>query len=86
MTAPGSRPAATWTTTSPGPADPPASRICVHAAGATTSSRPEASYDTRLHPDGSVTTTTLLGTTITTRPEPLPGYGPGEAYATLHSA
>ncbi len=43
MTAPGSRPAATSTTTSPGPADPPASRICVHAAGATTSSRPEAS-------------------------------------------
>ncbi len=36
---------------------------------------------TRLHPDGSVTTTTLLGTTITTRPEPLPGHGLGEAYA-----
>ena len=35
---------------------------------------------TRLHPDGSVTTTTLLGTTITTRPEPVPGHG--EAYAT----
>ncbi|MEP6760865.1 MAG: hypothetical protein ABJA93_05825 [Sporichthyaceae bacterium] len=30
---------------------------------------------TRLHPDGSVTTTTLLGTTITTRPEPMPGHG-----------
>ena len=43
MTAPASRPAATWTTTSPGPADPPASPTCVHAAGATTSSRPEAS-------------------------------------------
>ena len=41
---------------------------------------------TRLHPDGSVTTTTLLGTTVTTRPEPLPGHAPGEAYATLHSA
>jgi hypothetical protein len=41
---------------------------------------------TRLHPDGSVTTTTLLGTTNTTRPEPPPGYGPGQAYATLHSA
>jgi hypothetical protein len=40
---------------------------------------------TRLHPDGSVTTTTLLGTSITTRPEPPPGYGPGQAYATLHS-
>jgi hypothetical protein len=36
---------------------------------------------TRLHRDGSVTTTTLLGTTITSRPEPLPGFGPGEAYA-----
>jgi hypothetical protein len=36
---------------------------------------------TRLHPDGSLTTTTLLGTTITTRPEPLPGHGPGQAYA-----
>ena len=41
---------------------------------------------TRLHPDGSLTTTTLLGTTITTRPEPLPGFVPGEAYATLPSA
>ena len=41
---------------------------------------------TRLHPDGSVTTTTLLGTTVTTRPEPVPGHGPGEAYAILHSA
>jgi hypothetical protein len=36
---------------------------------------------TRLHPDGSLTTTTLLGTTITTRPAPLPGFGAGEAYA-----
>jgi hypothetical protein len=41
---------------------------------------------TRLHPDGSITTTTLLGTTITTRPEPVPGFGPGEAYATLRPA
>jgi hypothetical protein len=41
---------------------------------------------TRLHPDGAVTTTTLLGTTVTTRPEPVPGFGVGEAYATLHSA
>ena len=40
---------------------------------------------TRLHPDGSVTTTTLLGTTVTTRPEPIPGHGPGEAHATPHS-
>ncbi len=31
---------------------------------------------TRLHPDGSLTTTTLLGTAVTTRPEPLPGHGP----------
>ena len=36
---------------------------------------------TRLHPDGSLTTTTLLGTTIATCPEPVPGHGPGEAYA-----
>jgi hypothetical protein len=36
---------------------------------------------TRLHRDGSVTTTTLLGTTITTRPERPPGFGRGEAYA-----
>jgi hypothetical protein len=36
---------------------------------------------TRLHPDGSITTTTLLGTTITTRPDPVPGFGVGEAYA-----
>ena len=41
---------------------------------------------TRLHPDGSLTTTTLLGTTVTTRPEPPPGFGVGDAYATLHSA
>jgi hypothetical protein len=41
---------------------------------------------TRLHPDGSVTTTTLLGTTVTTRPEPVPGHGVGEAYGTPHSA
>jgi hypothetical protein len=41
---------------------------------------------TRLHPDGSVTNTTLLGTTITTRPERPPGFGPGEAYATLRPA
>ena len=39
---------------------------------------------TRLHRDGSVTTTTLLGTTVTTRPEPPPGYGAGEAYAIMH--
>jgi hypothetical protein len=32
---------------------------------------------TRLHPDGTVTTSTLLGITITTRPEPLPGFGIG---------
>ncbi len=31
---------------------------------------------TRLHPDGSVTTTTLLGTTVTTRPEPCPASAP----------
>ena len=41
---------------------------------------------TRLHADGSVTMTTLVGTTITTRPERLPGHGLGEAYATLRSA
>ena len=37
---------------------------------------------TRLHPDGSLTTMTLLGTTATTRPEPVPGFGPGEAHTT----
>jgi hypothetical protein len=36
---------------------------------------------TRLHADGSVTTTTLLGTTITTQAERPPGYGVGETYA-----
>ena len=41
---------------------------------------------TRLHPDGSLTTTTLLGVTTTTRPEPLPGHGPGQAHATSRSA
>ena len=52
MTAPASRPAATSTTTSPGPADPPASPTCLHAAGATTSSRPEASYTHACTPTG----------------------------------
>jgi hypothetical protein len=33
---------------------------------------------TALHPDGSVTTTTVTGLTVITRPEPLPGYGTGE--------
>ena len=36
---------------------------------------------TWLHHDGRLTTTTLLGLTVTTRPEPLPGHGAGEAYA-----
>ena len=35
---------------------------------------------TVLHPDGSVDTTMLTGLTVRTRPEPLPGYGPGEGY------
>ena len=39
---------------------------------------------TRLHPDGTVTTTTLLGTRVTTRPEPPPGFGLGEAYESSH--
>ena len=37
---------------------------------------------TTLAPDGAVTTRLLTGTTITTRPEPLPGHGPGEGYRT----
>jgi hypothetical protein len=36
---------------------------------------------TKLHPDGSVDTTMLTGLVVTTRPEPLPGYAPGEGYA-----
>jgi hypothetical protein len=36
----------------------------------------------RLHPDGAVETTMMLtGLVITTRPEPLPGYAPGEGHA-----
>jgi hypothetical protein len=38
----------------------------------------------QLHPDGSVDhqmLTGLIGLTVTTRPEPLPGYAPGEGYA-----
>jgi len=41
---------------------------------------------TRLHPDGSVTTATPLGVTTTTRPEPVPGHGPGEACTRTRSA
>jgi hypothetical protein len=36
---------------------------------------------TQLHPDGSVDHRMLTGLTLTTRPEPLPGYAPGEGYA-----
>jgi hypothetical protein len=36
---------------------------------------------TRLHGDGSVSTTTLLGVVVRTRPEPLPGHGLGETYS-----
>lgn len=36
---------------------------------------------TQLHPDGSVDHRMLSGLTLTTRPEPLPGYAPGEGYA-----
>ena len=35
---------------------------------------------TRLHHDGSVEHRMLTGLTVTTRPEPLPGYAPGEGY------
>ena len=38
---------------------------------------------TRLHPDGSLVTDMLTGLVVTTRPEPLPGFAPGEGYA-LH--
>ena len=41
---------------------------------------------TRLRRDGSVTTTTFLGLRVTTRPEPLPGHGRGEAYGPAMSA
>jgi hypothetical protein len=36
---------------------------------------------TRLHPDGSLDTLMLSGPVVTTRPEPLPGFAPGEGYA-----
>ncbi|MGZ4638398.1 MAG: hypothetical protein ACXV2J_04990 [Actinomycetes bacterium] len=35
---------------------------------------------TRLQPDGTLVTTMLTGLHVTTRPEPLPGFGPTEAY------
>jgi hypothetical protein len=41
---------------------------------------------TRLHPDGSVEHTMLTGLVITTRPEPLPGYAPGEGYGPVVAA
>jgi len=34
----------------------------------------------RLHPSGEVTWTTFTGVVVTTAPEPLPGYAPGEGY------
>ncbi|MGZ4638357.1 MAG: DUF222 domain-containing protein [Actinomycetes bacterium] len=36
--------------------------------------------DTRLQADGTVVTRMLTGRLVTTRPEPLPGHGPGEGY------
>ena len=36
---------------------------------------------TRLHPDGSLVTTSLLGVRVSTAPQPLPGFGRGEGYA-----
>jgi Domain of unknown function (DUF222) len=41
---------------------------------------------TRLHPDGSVEHTMLTGLTLTTRPEPLPGYAPGEGHGRAPAA
>ena len=38
-----------------------------------------------MHPDGTITWTSYAGTRLTRRPEPLPGYGYGEAYATGHT-
>jgi len=38
---------------------------------------------TRLHPDGSVEHTMLTGLLVTTRPERLPGYAPGEGHAAM---
>jgi hypothetical protein len=35
---------------------------------------------TQLHRDGSVDHRMLTGMILTTRPEPLPGYAPGEGY------
>ncbi|MGZ4616418.1 MAG: DUF222 domain-containing protein [Actinomycetes bacterium] len=35
---------------------------------------------TRLHADGAITSRMLTGLVVTTRPEPLPGFGLGEAY------
>ena len=34
-----------------------------------------------MHPNGTITWTSYAGTRLTHRPEPLPGYGHGEAYA-----
>ena len=34
----------------------------------------------RQHPDGTITWTILTGTQVTDRPEPLPGYAPGEGH------
>ena len=76
MTAPGSRPAATWTTTSPGPADPPASRTCVHAAGATTSSRPEASCEHACTPTAPSPPQPCSARRSPPDPNPCPASGP----------
>jgi hypothetical protein len=40
----------------------------------------------RLEPDGVVVTTMLTGLEVTTRPEPLPGFGPGESLGAAQGA
>jgi hypothetical protein len=39
-------------------------------------------WQSQMLADGSIDWTTYTGQHLTYRPEPLPGHGPGEAYAT----
>ena len=73
--------AVTWTMTSRGHAAPRPSPTSTPRADAATAGKPSDCGDPRCTQTASITWTTLAGTRLTHRPEPLPGYGPGEAYA-----
>ncbi len=74
------RTAAIWTTTCPGHADPTEVTNLAPRHRRHHELKTRGLVATRLNQDGSVEHSMLTGLTVTTRPEPLPGYAPGEGY------